>query len=118
MPIGSWSDAPTRPRGVRAALCAATILGEVSAPTGQAPRRPAEKAPNEKRRPRRELARSALILVLAGLILAFAIANLKQVEVDWLFGSGHAPLIIVIAISLVVGILLSHFTGRLARWRR
>jgi len=108
---------PAHPGGVRAALCAATIQGEMPAPTGQAPTRSAEKA-NEKRRPRRELARSGLILVLAGLILAFAIANLNQVEVDWLIGTGHAPLIIVIAVSLVVGILLSHFTGRLNRWRR
>ena len=63
-------------------------------------------------RSRRELARTGALVVLAVLITLFAVLNLKQVRVDWIFGSGHAPLIIVIVISLLVGIVLTHFTER------
>jgi uncharacterized integral membrane protein len=33
-------------------------------------------------------------------------------------GSGHAPLIVVIVISLLVGIVLTHFAERMSRSRR
>jgi uncharacterized integral membrane protein len=56
--------------------------------------------------------------VLAGLFIAFALLNLKDVRVDWIFGSGHAPLIVVIAISLLIGIVLTYFGERLSRRRR
>lgn len=71
-----------------------------------------------ERRDRRELARGAAVLILAAIIIAFALANLKDVRVDWLVGSGHAPLIIVIVISLLVGIVLTYFAERLTRRRR
>ncbi len=45
----------------------------------------------------------ARLVVLAVLITLFAVFNLKKVKVDWIFGSGHAPLIVVIVISLLVG---------------
>ena len=47
----------------------------------------------------------------------FAVLNVKSVRVNWIFGSGQAPLIIVIAISLLVGIVLTHFAERRARRR-
>ena len=54
-------------------------------------------APGSKsKRSRRELTRSVGLVVLAVLATLFAVLNLKTVEVDWIFGSGHAPLIIVI----------------------
>jgi len=65
-----------------------------------------------------ELARSGALVVLAVLITLFAVLNLKQVKVDWIFGSGHAPLIIVIVVSLLVGIVLTYFAERLVRKRR
>ncbi len=52
------------------------------------------------------------LLVLTGL---FGVVNLKKVEVDWVFGSGRAPLIIVIAISLLVGVVLTYFVERRSR---
>jgi lipopolysaccharide assembly protein A len=58
------------------------------------------------------------MLVLAGLFIAFALLNLKEVRVDWIFGSGRAPLIIVIVISLLVGIVLTYFAERMAHRRR
>ena len=57
-------------------------------------------------------------LVLAVLITLFAVFNLKEVKVNWVFGSGKAPLIIVIVVSLLVGIVLTYFADRHPRKRR
>jgi uncharacterized integral membrane protein len=75
------------------------------------------KVPQElgERRSRRELTRTGALVVLAVLITLFAVFNLKQVKVSYVFGSGKAPLIIVIVISLLVGIVLTHFTERKRR---
>jgi uncharacterized integral membrane protein len=68
-----------------------------------------------KARPsRRDRARSAALILLAVAITAFAVLNLGEVKVNWIVGSGRAPLIIVIAIALLVGILLTHFAERRA----
>jgi len=84
--------------------------------TGQ---RPTEKSGKQsKRRSRGELSRSIAILVLSLAVILFAVKNLKQVHVDWVVGSGSAPLIIVILITLLVGIVISHLAGRLARRKR
>ena len=56
--------------------------------------------------------------MLAILITLFAVLNLDEVKVNWVFGSGHAPLIIVIVISLLVGIVLAYFADRRPRRRR
>ena len=90
----------------------------MSGPGPSQPAGAARKDPAEKRRNTRELARSGAMLVLAGLLVAFALLNLNEVSVDWVFGSGHAPLIIVIVVSLVIGVVLTHFSDRFARWRR
>jgi uncharacterized integral membrane protein len=67
---------------------------------------------------RRDRARSAALIVLAIAITAFAVLNLGEVKVNWIVGSGRAPLIIVIAIALLVGILLTHFAERRASKHR
>jgi len=41
-----------------------------------------------------------------------------QVKVSYVFGSGKAPLIIVIVISALVGIVLAYFAERIPRKRR
>jgi uncharacterized integral membrane protein len=69
------------------------------------------------RRSKRESARTGALLVLAILITLFAVFNLSEVKVNWVFGSGRAPLIIVIVISLLVGIVLTYFADRRARRR-
>lgn len=56
--------------------------------------------------------------LLAALAIAFAVLNLNQVKVDWIVGSGHAPLIVVIAISVLVGIVFTHLAERVGRRRR
>jgi uncharacterized integral membrane protein len=70
------------------------------------------------RRGRREQARQLAMVVLAILITLFAVLNLDDVKVDWIVGSGRAPLIIVIVISVLVGIALSQFAQRRASRRR
>jgi uncharacterized integral membrane protein len=85
-------------------------------PTGQLPG--GDAAPQGSRRSTTELARTGAMVVLAVLITLFAVLNLDEVKVDWIFGSGHAPLIIVIVISLLVGVVLTYFAERLIRKRR
>ncbi|HUA73627.1 MAG TPA: hypothetical protein VL988_02625 [Solirubrobacteraceae bacterium] len=67
------------------------------------------------KRSRREVARTSALVVLAILITLFAVFNLKEVKVSYVFGSGKAPLIIVIVISVLVGIVLAYFAERLPR---
>jgi uncharacterized integral membrane protein len=69
-------------------------------------------------RGRRETTRTVAIVVLAILITLFAVLNVDQVKVNWIFGSGKAPLIIVIVISLLVGIVLTYFVDRRSGKRR
>jgi lipopolysaccharide assembly protein A len=56
--------------------------------------------------------------VLAVLMTLFAVLNLKDVEVNWIFGSGHAPLIVVIVLSVLVGVVLTYFAERRSAKRR
>jgi uncharacterized integral membrane protein len=90
----------------------------MSAPPGQLPG--SESPPKKKaaKRARGELARSGALVILAVLITLFAVFNLKDVRVNWIFGSGNAPLIVVIVLSLLVGIVLSYFAERKVRKRR
>jgi uncharacterized integral membrane protein len=64
------------------------------------------------KRTRRERSRTAAAVILAILITLFAVLNVKDVKVNWIVGSGQAPLIIVIVVSLLVGALLTHFAER------
>jgi uncharacterized integral membrane protein len=73
---------------------------------------------SDQRRKRREQARTAGLVILAVLITLFAVLNLDSVKVDWIFGSGQAPLIVVIVISLLVGIVITHFSERRGGRRR
>jgi uncharacterized integral membrane protein len=88
----------------------------VSAPQAKAPA--SHEQAKLRRQNRRQLRRTGAVVVLSGLVIAFAVTNLREVRVDWIVGSGRAPLIVVIVISLFVGIALALIAGRLARWRR
>jgi uncharacterized integral membrane protein len=70
-----------------------------------------------ERRSKRAQARTGAWVVLAVLITLFAVFNLDEVKVNWVVGSGRAPLIIVIVVSLLVGIVLTHFAERRGRRR-
>jgi uncharacterized integral membrane protein len=82
------------------------------------PQIPDEPPAKPARRSRREQWRTAAIAVLAILITLFAVLNTDKVKVDWIVGSGHAPLIIVIVISLLVGVALMRFVERRSGKRR
>jgi lipopolysaccharide assembly protein A len=51
-------------------------------------------------------------LALAGLGVAFAVLNLDEVEVNWIVGTWDTPLIIVIAISVLVGAVVGFLAAR------
>lgn len=74
--------------------------------------KPASGGSAKPRRSSAEIARLVVWVLLAVLITLFAVLNLKSVRVDWIFGSSSAPLIIVIVISLLVGVVLTHIADR------
>jgi len=78
----------------------------------QAPQTPGKGQSQADKRSTRETARTGGLIVLAVLITLFAVFNLKEVKVSYVFGTGKAPLIIVIVISLLVGIVLAYFADR------
>ncbi len=74
--------------------------------------------PVQHKRSRREQVRTGGMVVLAVLITLFAVLNLESVKVHWIFGTGYAPLIIVIVVSLLVGIVLTYLVDRRPSRRR
>jgi uncharacterized integral membrane protein len=52
------------------------------------------------------------VVVLAGAGIAFAVANLDEVKVNWLLGTWETPLIVVIALSMLVGAALGFLVSR------
>jgi uncharacterized integral membrane protein len=74
--------------------------------------------PKADRRGRREQARTGALVVLTAFITLFAVLNLNEVKVHWIFGTSQAPLTIVIVISLLVGIVLTYISDRRAGRRR
>ncbi|HEX5225537.1 MAG TPA: hypothetical protein VFW29_10455 [Solirubrobacteraceae bacterium] len=83
-----------------------------SSPPKERPHKGGE--PGRERSPR-EAARTGAMLVIAVLATLFAVLNLKEVKVDWIVGSGHAPLIVVIVISALAGIVLTYLAERRRR---
>ena len=51
-------------------------------------------------------------LVLAAIGGVFAAANLDEVKVNWILGTWKTPLIVVIALSMVVGAGLGYLVSR------
>lgn len=72
----------------------------------------------EHKRSRREVARTTGLVVLAVVITLFAVLNLGSVKVNWILGTGEAPLIIVIVVSVLFGIVLTYLVDRRASKRR
>jgi uncharacterized integral membrane protein len=82
------------------------------------PQIPKQAAKSPDARSKREMTRTVAIAVLAILITLFAVFNLDEVKVSYVFGSGRAPLIIVIVISVLVGIVLTYIAERRTGKRR
>jgi uncharacterized integral membrane protein len=51
-------------------------------------------------------------LALAGVGIAFAVANFDEVKVNWILGTERSPLILVIALSMLVGAALGFLASR------
>lgn len=108
-------------RSLAGGICPAFTLAEERDAPGvgydrRAMSQPAPRPPHKRRR--REAARTIGVVILAVLITLFAVLNRESVKVDWIFGSDRAPLIVVILISLLIGILLTHLLERRANKRR
>src|SRR5258707_13496268 len=73
------------------------------------------KKPERPARSPRERTRTGGLVVLAVLITLFAVSNFDEDKVHWIVGSGRAPLALVIVISLLWGIALTHFAVRRSR---
>jgi uncharacterized integral membrane protein len=73
---------------------------------------PARTPGREPERGRRQRARVVASVALAGLGVVFAVLNLDEVEVNWIVGTWDTPLIIVIAISVLVGAALGYVAAR------
>jgi len=56
--------------------------------------------------------RQIAALGLAALGGVFAIANLDEVKVNWILGTWSTPLIVVIALSMIVGAALGFLVAR------
>ena len=68
----------------------------------------------EKRIRAKQTFRILLFVVIAGVLALWAFANTDEVTVDWLVDTTRGPLVVVIAISALLGFLL----GAVATWRQ
>ena len=56
--------------------------------------------------------RQIAALGLAAVGVTFAALNLDEVEVNWILGTWETPLIVVIALSMVIGAGLGYLVSR------
>jgi uncharacterized integral membrane protein len=63
-------------------------------------------------RSRRERARVVVVAGVSALAALFAVLNLDEVEVNWIVGTFDTPLIVVIAVSILVGAALGYVAAR------
>jgi uncharacterized integral membrane protein len=75
-------------------------------PSSGRAREPAEK------RSRRESARLVVVAAVSALAALFAVLNLDEVEVNWIIGTFDTPLIVVIAVSVLIGAALGYVAAR------
>jgi uncharacterized integral membrane protein len=85
----------------------------MSDPTERTPAKRAEDKPDKTAG-----GRVAAAAVLGGIATIFAVVNLDDVKVDWVIGSWQTPLIVVIAVSMLLGAGLDRVLVRRARKRR
>jgi uncharacterized integral membrane protein len=64
------------------------------------------------RRSRRDRARVVVVAGVSALAAVFAVLNLDEVEVNWIVGTFDTPLIVVIAVSILVGAALGYVAAR------
>jgi uncharacterized integral membrane protein len=59
-----------------------------------------------------ERRRQVAVLVLAAIGIAFAVANLDEVRVNWVVADSTTPMIVVIAGSMAIGAALGFLASR------
>ena len=77
-----------------------------------------EQPPGRTPAGRRERGRLIAAGVVGAVVAAFALLNLGNVKVHWLFATGRTPLIVVIALAFVLGMLVDRLVIRARRKRR
>ena len=85
----------------------------MSDPTERTPAKRPEDKPD-----RAANTRVAAAAVLGGIAALFAVVNLDDVKVNWVVDSWQTPLIVVIALSMLLGAGLDLFLVRRSRKRR
>ena len=80
-------------------------------PTPEAAGRRATLAQKQRRR------REALAAGVGALLAVFALLNLGDVKVDWVITTAQTPLILVIAVSVLLGVVLDRLLIRRRRRR-
>jgi uncharacterized integral membrane protein len=63
---------------------------------------------------RKARARQVGVIALTVLATLFAVLNLDKVSVNWIVGTWRTPLIVVIAVSLLIGAAAGFLLGRRA----
>jgi uncharacterized integral membrane protein len=63
-------------------------------------------------RSRKDRARLVAVAGVSALAALFAVLNLDEVEVNWIVGTFDTPLIIVIAVSILLGAALGYVAAR------
>jgi uncharacterized integral membrane protein len=80
------------------------MRGPATQPAGAQHRAPA--------RGRRQQVRTIAAFALGGLGALFAVLNIDEVEVNWILGTWSTPLIVVIALSFLVGAAVGYLVSR------
>ena len=65
-----------------------------------------------RKRSRKESTRLVAVAAVSAVVALFAVLNLDEVEVNWIIGTFSTPLIVVIAMSIVLGAGLGYLVGR------
>ncbi len=63
-------------------------------------------------RSRKDSGRLVLVAAVSALVALFAVLNLDEVEVNWIIGTFSTPLIVVIAVSVLLGAALGYLAAR------
>lgn len=56
--------------------------------------------------------RDALLVAVVALVVLFAVLNTREVRVNWIIGTTSTPLIIVIAVSMLLGTGVGYLAAR------
>jgi len=85
------------------------MMGTISTPTDT---RKSSSGTPPRSGSRRDRSRLIAAAILGGLAVVFAVINRHEVKVNWVLGTWETPLIVVIAVSFLLGAALGAFATR------